>query len=118
MIPFTLRVIKASLPYLTGADKSLDQLFELVAVRDELHLNISFFFFFFFVFHLLQTQWIEQKLRTAPTTSESEEKEITDTPALTLTLDALAQIDAAAKSAMDSGQVRALDCAVFDALNN
>jgi hypothetical protein len=32
MIPFSLRIIKAALPYLTGADKSLDQMFELIAV--------------------------------------------------------------------------------------
>ena len=33
MIPFTLRLVKAALPVLIGADKSLAQIFELIHVR-------------------------------------------------------------------------------------
>ena len=33
MVPFSLRVVKAALPFLTGADKSLTSMFELIDVR-------------------------------------------------------------------------------------
>lgn len=89
MMPFTLRVVKATLPFLTKKDKSLDQLFELI-------------------------EWVKQRYLRARVANAStdgdaelEQRAMAELPlndGAPVTLAALNNIDAAVRAAAQAGQ--------------